>query len=48
LLKVIQEKSVPTELMMPNPKTVRAMKAAQSGRTTKAKNKKDLFKKLNA
>jgi antitoxin component of RelBE/YafQ-DinJ toxin-antitoxin module len=48
LLKVIQEKSVPAELMMPNPKTVRAIKAARSGRTTKAKNKKDLFKKLNA
>ena len=48
LLKVIQEKSVPAELMMPNPKTVRAIKAARSGSTTKAKNKKDLFKKLNA
>jgi len=48
LLKVIQEKSVPAELMMPNPKTVRAMKAARSSRTTKAKSKKDLFKKLNA
>ena len=48
LLKIIQEKSVPADLVMPNAKTSRAIKAARSGRTTKAKNKKDLFKKLNA
>lgn len=48
LLKIIQEKSVPADLVMPNAKTSRAMKAARSGRTTKAKNKKDLFKKLNS
>jgi antitoxin component of RelBE/YafQ-DinJ toxin-antitoxin module len=48
LLKVIQEKSVPTELLMPNAKNVRAIKAARSGKTTKTKNKKDSFKKLNA
>lgn len=48
LLKIIQEKSVPADLVKPNAKTSRAIKAARSGRTTKAKNKKDLFKKLNA
>jgi DNA-damage-inducible protein J len=48
LLKIIQEKSVPADLVMPNAKTSRAIKSARSGRTTKAKNKKDLFKKLNA
>ena len=48
LLKIIQEKSVPAEFVMPNAKTARAIKAARSGRTTKAKNKKDLFRKLNA
>lgn len=48
LLKIIQEKSVPADLVMPNAKTSRAIKAARSGRTTKARNKKDLFKKLNA
>ena len=48
LLKIIQEKSVPADLVMPNAKTSRAIKAARSGRTTKAKNKKDLVKKLNA
>jgi len=48
LLKIIQEKSVPADLVMTNAKTSRAIKAARSGRTTKAKNKKDLFKKLNA
>ena len=48
LLKIIQEKSVPADLVMPNAKTSRAIKVARSGRTTKAKNKKDLFKKLNA
>ena len=48
LLKIIQEKSVPADLVMPNAKTSRAIKAARSVRTTKAKNKRDLFKKLNA
>lgn len=48
LLKIIQDKQVPAELVMPNAKTLRALKAARTGRNTKAKNKKDLFKKLNA
>jgi DNA-damage-inducible protein J len=47
LLKVIQDKAFPAELLVPNATTQRAMKAAKSGRTIKVKNIEDLFKKLN-
>ena len=48
LLKVIKDKTLPVELLIPNDMTERAMKAALSGKTLKAKNIEDLFKKLNA
>ncbi|MFZ9360838.1 MAG: type II toxin-antitoxin system RelB/DinJ family antitoxin, partial [Actinobacteria bacterium] len=48
LLKVIKDKAFPAELLIPNTMTERAMKAALAGKTVKAKNLEDLFKKLNA
>jgi antitoxin component of RelBE/YafQ-DinJ toxin-antitoxin module len=36
-----------SHMRKPNPKTIQAMKDAVNGKTIKAKDKKELFKKLN-
>lgn len=48
LLKVIEDQELPFELGKPNLRTRRSIRAAERGRVTRAKNRKELFKKLNA
>lgn len=46
--RIAQEKALPFEPLVPNAKTIKAMKAARRGELMKAKNIKDLMEKLNA
>ncbi len=48
LLKVIEDKELPFELGKPNLTTRRAIRAGERGRVTRARNRKELYKKLNA
>jgi len=48
LIRVVQDKALPFDPLIPNKKTIAAMKAARAGRVTKSKNLDDLFGKLNA
>ena len=48
LIRVVEDRELPFEPVRPNAKTVRAIKAARAGRVKKAKDPKQLLKKLNA
>jgi DNA-damage-inducible protein J len=48
LIRVVEDRALPFELVRPNAKTVRAIKAARDGNVKKAKNSKQLLEKLNA
>ena len=48
LIRVVEDRELPFELVRPNAKTVGAIKAARAGNVTKAKNSKQLLEKLNA
>jgi DNA-damage-inducible protein J len=48
LTRVAQEKALPFEPLIPNTETIEAMKAARRGELMKARNVKELMKKLNA
>jgi DNA-damage-inducible protein J len=48
LVRIAKEKALPFEPLVPNAKTINAMKAARSGRLAKAKSSADLLKRLNA
>lgn len=48
LIRVVQDKALPFDPLIPNKKTIAAMKAARAGRVTKSKNLDDFFGELNA
>ena len=48
LTKVAQDKALPFELLIPNAKTIEAMRDARAGKVTKAANLTALFADLNA
>jgi DNA-damage-inducible protein J len=48
LIRVAQEKALPFEPLVPNTKTVRAMKAARRGKVASFRPVKDLMADLNA
>ena len=48
LLRVIEDEALPFDPTRPNRKTLDAIAAARSGRTTKVKDAKTLIKRLNA
>lgn len=48
LIRVVHDKALPFHPLIPNKKTIVAMKAARAGRVTKSKNLDDLFGELNA
>jgi DNA-damage-inducible protein J len=48
MVRVARDKALPFEPLVPNDKTIAAIKAARRGEFTKAKNAGDLIEKLNA
>ena len=48
LTRVAREQALPFEPLVPNKKTIQAMRDARSGKTTKHKSIKDLMADLNA
>jgi len=48
LLRVIEDKALPFDLPRPNTKTLKAIKAAKSGKNKRVKDSKALMKRLNA
>lgn len=48
LLRVVEDEALPFDVRRSNPTTLKAIRAARSGKTKSAKNSKDLIKKLNA
>lgn len=48
LLRVIEDKALPFDLPRPNTQTLKAIKAAKSGKNKRVKDSKALMKRLNA
>lgn len=48
LSRVVEEEALPFDLRKPNAVTLKAIRDAKTGRTKRAKNSKDLIKKVNA
>ena len=48
MVRVARDKALPFEPLVPNDKTIAAIKAARRGEFTKAKNPNSLIEKLNA
>lgn len=48
LMRVIEDEALPFDPTRPNKKTLNAIKASKTGKTTRAKNSKALIKQLNA
>jgi DNA-damage-inducible protein J len=48
MVRVARDKALPFEPLVPNDKTIAAIKAARRGELTKAKSPSSLIKKLNA
>jgi DNA-damage-inducible protein J len=48
LMRIIEDDGLPFDVRRPNPDTLKAIRAARSGKTKSAKNSKDLIKKLSA
>lgn len=48
LIRIVQDKTLPFDPLIPNKKTIAAIKDARAGIVTKSKNLDDLFGALNA
>jgi DNA-damage-inducible protein J len=48
MVRVARDKALPFEPLVPNDKTIAAIRAARRGEVTKAKNPSSLIEKLNA
>lgn len=48
LIRVVEEGALPFTPLVPNKKTIEAMRAVRSGQVTRSKSVDDLFEELNA